>query len=287
VATRNGVEVFQSSDGFRDGPALGRSLTEEIRNKAHDASAMLVLYTDAEQDWEWVMFEVGIGLDPSTPETKVVLIQCGPEAPHVLRDRTKVDVRDGSSCIRFAKELLTTTFFHGFPPFADFDSAFIERIASQLQTDLEPILPKDVANVTWSPHPKLRIRVEHRDSEAIDVAFVRTHARVVADPDNRVANEIFDVQSVVEQPMGELAERNTAVAALIDCILGAMAHQLSASAATVAIRGKRDTYLAILTEVRKRPFQRATIFDLHLIGPAPTPASGRDSPGLVSPNAVA
>ena len=77
VATRNGVEVFRSSDGFRDGPALGRSLTEEIRNKAHEAAAMFVLYTDAEQDWEWVMFEIGIGLDPSTPETRVVLIQCG------------------------------------------------------------------------------------------------------------------------------------------------------------------------------------------------------------------
>ena len=30
VATRNRVEVFQSSDGFKDGPSLGRSLTEEI-----------------------------------------------------------------------------------------------------------------------------------------------------------------------------------------------------------------------------------------------------------------
>jgi hypothetical protein len=30
VATRNGVEVFQSSDGFKDGPSLGRSLTEEF-----------------------------------------------------------------------------------------------------------------------------------------------------------------------------------------------------------------------------------------------------------------
>ena len=47
------------------GAALGRSLTEEIRNKANEAAAMLVLYTDPEQDWEWVMFEVGIGLDPS------------------------------------------------------------------------------------------------------------------------------------------------------------------------------------------------------------------------------
>jgi hypothetical protein len=234
---------------------------------------MFVLYTDAEQDWEWVMFEVGMGLDPSTPETRVVLIQCGPEAPHVLRDRTKVDVRESGSCIRFAKELLTTAFFHGYPPFADFDSSFIERIAGQLQSDLEPTLPKDVSNATWSPHPKVRIRVEHRDGETIDVAFVRTRARVVSDPDNRVANEIFDVQSIIEQTLGDLADRNAAVASLIDTILGAIAHQLSASAKAVTIQGKRDTYLTVLTEIRKRPFQRATIFDLHLIAPPSTQTS--------------
>src|SRR5262249_15121748 len=150
-----------------DGPSLGRSLTEEIRNKAHEAAAMLVLYTDAEQDWEWVMFEIGIGLDPSTPETRVVLVQCGPDSPHVLRERMKLDVRDSNSCIRFGKELLTTSFFEGFAPLADYESTFIERVAAQLQKDLEPTLPKDVANATWSPHPKFGIRVEHRDGEPI------------------------------------------------------------------------------------------------------------------------
>ena len=60
------------------------------------------------------MFEIGIGLDPDA-RTRVVLVQCGPEAPLVLRERMKVDVRDPNSCIRFAKELLTTAFFDGFP----------------------------------------------------------------------------------------------------------------------------------------------------------------------------
>jgi hypothetical protein len=265
VATRNGVEVFQSSDGFKDGPSLGRSLTEEIRSRAHEAAAMFVLYTDAEQDWEWVMFEVGIGLDPSTPETRVVLVQCGPESPHVLRERMRVDVRDANSCIRFAKELLTTSFFDGFPPLADFETTFIERVAAQLQKDLEPILPKDVANANWSPHPRLRLRVQHRDGEQVDADFVRIRGKVVSDADNRIANEIFDLQTVVEQSLDDLVARNPAVTELVNLIVSAMEHQLSSSAKIVTFTGKRDRYSAILTEVRRRPFQRATVFDLSLI----------------------
>ena len=211
------------------------------------------------------MFEIGIGLDPSTPETRVVLVQCGPEAPQVLRERMKVDVRDSNSCIRFAKELLTTAFFDGYAPLTEFESTLIERVATQLHNDIEPTLPKDVSNATWSPHPKIRVRVEHRDGETPDSLFVHSRAKVVSDADNKIANEVFDVQSIVDQTLGELAERNAAVGALVDLIVAAMDHQLSSSAKVVTIRGRRDSYAVVLTEVRKRPFQRATVFDLHLV----------------------
>jgi hypothetical protein len=274
MATRNAVEVFQSSDGFREGAALGRSLTEEIRNKANEAAAMLVLYTDPEQDWEWVMFEVGIGLDPSTPEAQVILFQCGPEAPQVLRERLNVDVRDANSCIRFARQLLTTEFFEGCPPLADFDSSFIERLATQLRKDIEPTLPRDVANDTWSPHPRIRVRVDHVDGDVPNAALVRCRARITADADNKVAREVFDVHEVVNMTLGELADRNPAVSNFVELIVGAMTHQVSASARVVPIPGTRETYFAVLTEVRKRPFQRATLFDLHLVAHPFAPASG-------------
>lgn len=273
MATCNAVEVFQSSDGFREGAALGRSLTEEIRNKANEAAAMLVLYTDPEQDWEWVMFEVGIGLDPSTPEAQVILFQCGPEAPQVLRERLNVDVRDANSCIRFARQLLTTEFFDGCPPLADFESGFIERLATQLRKDIEPTLPRDVSNDTWSPHPRIRIRVDHVDGDVPNAALVRSRARIIADADNKAARDLFDVHEVVNMTLGELADRNPAVSHFVDLIVGAMAHQVSASARVVALPGTRETYFAVLTEVRKRPFQRATLFDIHLVAQPLAPTS--------------
>jgi len=52
---------------------------------------------------------------------------------------------------------------------------------------------------------------------------------------------------------------------LVELIVSAMQHQLSSSAKVLTFAGKRDQYAAILTEVRKRPFQRATIFDLNLV----------------------
>jgi hypothetical protein len=88
---------------------------------------------------------------------------------------------------------------------------------------------------------------------------------VVSDADNRIANEIFDLQTVVDQSLADLVARNSAVTELVNLIVSAMEHQLSPSAKLVTFTGKRDRYTAILTEVRRRPFQRATVFDLSLI----------------------
>ena len=188
-----------------------------------------------------------------------------------------MDVRDRNSCIRFAKELLTSPFFGGYPPLAEFETTFIERVAGQLQKDLAPTLPKDVSNATWSPHPRIRIRVQHRDGELVDAQFVRDRSKILSDADNRIANDVFDIQSIVDHPLGELAGRHGRSAPLVDLIISAMDHQLSGSARAVVVQGKRDAYAAILTEVRKRPFQRATVFDVHLV-PIPPSSPAASSP---------
>ena len=51
---------------------------------------------------------------------------------------------------------------------------------------------------------------------------MRTRAKVVIDSDNKIANEVFDVQSIIDQTLGELADRNAAVALVVDLIVAAM-----------------------------------------------------------------
>src|SRR5262245_54313177 len=109
-ASGNNLDIFQSSDGLK-GAEVARSITEQIQRKVADAAVLIAVYTDQDADWAWVMFEMGIAMDPTTPETRVVVIQCGEHFPAVLSDFKRVHVSEESDRICFAKEFLTTTFF--------------------------------------------------------------------------------------------------------------------------------------------------------------------------------
>jgi len=264
-ATRGDVNLFQSSDGLRDGPTTGRNLTEQIREAAHKAQGMFVIYTDAEQDWEWVMFEIGICLDP-TPETRIALIQCGPEVPDVLRDRLQVVLTDRDSCLRFVKELMTTDFFlGGWSPFAEHSDSHIESLTDDLREKIGEHLPKDISNSTWSPHPTMRLKVTHYDDPELSFVTALRNGTVVADEGKLVARELFDEIDIVGKSLSDLSTKSRDLDHLLAIIGGAMAGSLSESAAGVPIKGREHNYVAYLTQVKKRPFQQSTLLDFHFI----------------------
>jgi hypothetical protein len=75
------LDFFLSYEGYGDVRTTGRTLTDVTRSRAADASVMVVLCTSSDQDWIYVMLELGVALDPENPKTTVVALDCGYELP--------------------------------------------------------------------------------------------------------------------------------------------------------------------------------------------------------------
>jgi TIR domain len=102
------VEVFQSSDPLGRGPGTGRILTMELRDAVAKAGLFVLVYTYPDLDWDFCMMELGMALDPSTPQTRVMVLKCARRPVlETLAGLKYVDVTQTDDVIRFAQEVLT------------------------------------------------------------------------------------------------------------------------------------------------------------------------------------
>jgi TIR domain len=100
--------IFQSSEPGL-GPQPGRRLTDEIQTALHQAKAVILLYTRADEDWSWCMFECGLATDPQKPDaTRVIFFRCNEEEPLPGPFEGAVVVQVNENSIRdFTKRLLS------------------------------------------------------------------------------------------------------------------------------------------------------------------------------------
>ena len=117
VTDRSGgrIAVFQSSSAEAENPRVGRELQKELKEHLWAAGIVILVYTSPEEDWSYCMWECGVATHPQSPETKVVVLQCGSAAAGGLR-RCRPGQRPGSgrAIQKFASEFLTSAdFFPG------------------------------------------------------------------------------------------------------------------------------------------------------------------------------
>lgn len=80
--------IFQSSgpgtspSAGQGGPRPGGRLRDEIQAALYQTKVVILIYTQADEDWAWCMFECGLATDPQKPEgTRVILFQCNEYEP--------------------------------------------------------------------------------------------------------------------------------------------------------------------------------------------------------------
>jgi len=213
ASSLNKIDVFLSSDGLR-GTEVARSITEQIRRKVADAAVLIAVYTDQEADWAWVMFEIGIGMDPTTPQTNVVVIQCGDDFPTVLSEFKRIRVSEESDRISLARDFLTTDFFPTHPGWrlaTTSSEDFVREQAANLWSKLDKFIPPPPLGRDWSLHPKIRVEIPLSEVGAlhpIDAArldglrlLVRERAKVVWEDDTRT---VFTLMTLVGSTLAQL-----------------------------------------------------------------------------------
>jgi hypothetical protein len=177
--TAGQIDIFQSSSSAATGPRIGRPLGEELKKALRDASVVLFLHTRADDDWSTCMWEVGVATDPESPDTRVVLLECGERIPNFFEDHVRINLRNFRDIHGFVNALLTSADF--FPAFAHAVTEFvpsspnIDRATADLIKRLDAVLPPtvDEPEHVWSPYPLLTLQVTFDQAQSIDDAQPR------------------------------------------------------------------------------------------------------------------
>jgi hypothetical protein len=118
----NLVKVHLSSDPNFEGPKIGKNLNDQLKQALRNANAVILLYTSADQDWSYCMWECGVAIDPETEDTNILVFQCGSDVPGPFADQVRINVRRRDDILRFTQMFLTEPNF--FPGFDDPVAAF-------------------------------------------------------------------------------------------------------------------------------------------------------------------
>jgi hypothetical protein len=199
------VRVHLSSSPDFAGPKFGKGLNAQLRETLWKTRALILVYTSQDADWSYCMWECGVATHPQSPDTSIIVFQCGTDVPSPFADMMRVNLRKFEDVKRFTDQFLrSATFFPGSdraiaPGLKD---QHIENASRDFFEELSKILPPvdDGQVEEWSSWPFLRLEIPRSEVDRIDQAseaerlaaaqaVVREHA-VVVDNDARAA-QIF------------------------------------------------------------------------------------------------
>lgn len=100
------VKVHLSSSPDFKGPMYGKGLNDQLRQALWDTEVLILVYTSADQDWSYCMWECGVAIHPQSTSTTVVVFQCGSDVPAPFNDVLRVNVRKYEDIKRFIDQFL-------------------------------------------------------------------------------------------------------------------------------------------------------------------------------------
>lgn len=157
--TSNAVDVFLSSNWTFEGPRFGPGLNQELKAKLWVTDVLIFVYTSADQDWSYCLWECGVASDSGSPDTHMIVFQCGNDVPTPFVSDLRVDVRNPEHIRRFTKQLLKDPLpSRSQALFPDIAQETLETAALELFENLKKVLPDspDLVN-EWPAWPFLRI----------------------------------------------------------------------------------------------------------------------------------
>jgi hypothetical protein len=200
--TNNLVRVHLSSSPDFAGPRYGKSLNAQLRKALWETEVLILLYTSSDDDWSYCMWECGVATHPQSPNTDIIVFQCGEDVPAPFKDLARVCVHKFDDIKRFTDQLLRDDSL--FPSLKaaiapNLRDAHVETAAKELYARFAEVVPKPSDGLVeeWPAWPYLRIELPRTEVDRIEQAteverlrlahqIVRDHA-VIAENDSRAA----------------------------------------------------------------------------------------------------
>jgi hypothetical protein len=134
---------------------------------------VILIYTSPEEDWSYCMWECGVATHPQSPETKIIVLQCGNRPPSVYTDSVRINATDPTDIQKFTNDFLTSPDFFPnageaiAPGFAE-NGDEVQQAARQLSTTLGEVIPSDQdEGEDWATVPFLRLQLSFTEVDAI------------------------------------------------------------------------------------------------------------------------
>jgi len=161
--SRGTLRVFQSSDATATGPKVAKELNPELQKALWEAKAVILVYTTTDKDWSYCMWECGVATTPGSPDTRIIVFQCGDHVPSVYSGHVRVDARTKAGIAPFVTQFMTDKdFFPGSAgPLTGFHPAGpeITSAIAKFHSDLSAVLPKGEAS-EWRAHPFVQVEID-------------------------------------------------------------------------------------------------------------------------------
>jgi hypothetical protein len=143
------------------------------------------VFTSPEEDWSYCMWECGVATHPASPETEIVVFQCGPQPPPVYTNAVRVNAQDPVSIQKFVNEFLTSPDF--FPdhseavaPGFSANGDEVQQAARQLHEGLKDVVPREPDSAEdWATVPFLRLQLTFAEVDGIRALDPASGARAV------------------------------------------------------------------------------------------------------------
>ncbi len=159
------VKIFQSSSQWAEAPKAGRNLNNELMQALWETDVLILVYTIEDRDWSYCMWECGVASHPSSPETKIIVFQCGSSIPPLFTGQVNVNVRKLADIQNFTNDFMTSPdFFSGsIKPITGYspNSKAVIDAASNFFETLKPVLPpeKESSLEEWPAYPFLQLEL--------------------------------------------------------------------------------------------------------------------------------
>ena len=208
------VRIHVSSDPDYVGPPAGRVLNKELCQTLRQTEALILIYTSSDQSWEYCLWECGVATNAATPETNIIVLQCGKEPPPVYDGLLNVRATDLKSVRRFVDTMFRQPgFFPDRPqPLTGFNEKDCEEAATELHAKLVAVLGRQQRPESWSPWPSLRVELPDESLVTLRAAEDRDQIRSIVSEKGVIASyqpgtpKIFGLARI---------EPETSVAALV------------------------------------------------------------------------
>ena len=289
-STAGRLKIFQSSE-FASGPKVGKSLSKELLDNLWHTDVLLLVYTMADHDWSYCMYECGVATDPQSPDTRVVVLQFSEDAPAPFEDQVRVNIRSKESIAQFANQFLTDEDF--FPqlngPISGYQAASsqVQALGAGLFEAFQKI-PKTMHEKIdeWPAWPFIRLQMsldavkeitdmKYSDVNSIRKAILGNSEVIFSDSvicgflNTRAIPRSTTLAGLVAMWTQQFPNGNTAwVNSLIQQIYAASNWQFPKLDWSL-LKGQRcadvEWYSPVLAWVRKIPYRNSFEFDIYFL----------------------